>query len=87
MRRRDLLKYLLATPLAATLDLEQLLWVPKPIVVVPALPPIMFHKDAFSFVMNPLILEFQRRHNMLWSATIEQVSRADVIYGLGTKLR
>jgi hypothetical protein len=28
----------LALPIAATLDVEQLLWVPKPIIVVPAMP-------------------------------------------------
>lgn len=33
--RRDFLKILLATPAAATYDFEQLLWVPKPMVVVP----------------------------------------------------
>lgn len=28
MNRRDLLKYLMATPLAATMDYEKLLWIP-----------------------------------------------------------
>jgi len=36
MDRRDFLKILLATPVAATYDFEQLLWVPKPMVIVPA---------------------------------------------------
>lgn len=36
--RRDFLKYLLATPLAMELDVEKLLWVPKPIITVPELP-------------------------------------------------
>ena len=35
MNRRDMLKFLLATPLAATMDFEQLLWVPRPMIVVP----------------------------------------------------
>lgn len=35
--RRDFLRYLLATPLAMTLDVEQLLWVPSPRIVVPGL--------------------------------------------------
>jgi hypothetical protein len=35
MDRRDFLKILLATPIAATYDFEQLLWVPKPTIVVP----------------------------------------------------
>ena len=38
LSRRDWLKQLLALPIAATLDVEKLLWVPKPIVTVPALP-------------------------------------------------
>lgn len=36
--RRDLLKYMLASPMALTLDVEKLLWVPKPMIVVPAMP-------------------------------------------------
>lgn len=36
--RRDLLRILLAAPIAATVDVERLLWVPKPIIVVPAMP-------------------------------------------------
>lgn len=35
--RRDVLRYLLTTPLAATLDYERLLWVPTTQIVVPAL--------------------------------------------------
>lgn len=35
--RRAFLRLLLTTPLAATVDLEQLLWTPRPMVVVPAL--------------------------------------------------
>lgn len=38
MTRRDLLKILLTAPIAATLDVEKLLWVPSPIITVPALP-------------------------------------------------
>lgn len=37
MDRRTFLRFLLATPLAATVDVEALIWVPKPIIVVPAL--------------------------------------------------
>lgn len=36
--RRDILKILLASPIAATVDVEQLLWVPKPIITVPEMP-------------------------------------------------
>lgn len=38
LSRRDLLKALLALPIAASLDVERLLWVPTPQIVVPALP-------------------------------------------------
>ncbi len=38
MQRRDFLKLLLSTPIAAELDVEKLLWVPKPIITVPTLP-------------------------------------------------
>lgn len=46
VNRRDFLKLLLATPLAATVDVEQLLWVPKPIIVVPAMPGYVFYGGA-----------------------------------------
>lgn len=35
MTRRDLLKILLASPAAFAIDYEKLLWIPKPIIVVP----------------------------------------------------
>lgn len=38
MTRRDLLRLLLAAPLAAAVDVEQFLWVPSPMVTVPAMP-------------------------------------------------
>lgn len=38
MDRRTFLRLLLATPLATTVDVEALIWVPKPIIVVPAFP-------------------------------------------------
>lgn len=38
MTRRDLLRALLATPLAETFDVERALWVPRPIVTVSAMP-------------------------------------------------
>ncbi len=54
LTRRDLLRMLLASPIAAAVDVEQLLWTPKPIITVPAMPPrLMFHRDAFAFVMEP----------------------------------
>lgn len=53
MIRRDWLKLLLAAPIAATVDVEKLLWVPKPIVTVPAMP-LAFHPKAFEMVMESL---------------------------------
>lgn len=38
MDRRSFLKFMLATPLAAQFDVEKMLWVPKPMIVVPELP-------------------------------------------------
>ncbi len=38
MNRRGFLTCLLSTAAAATVDFEQLLWVPKPIIIVPAMP-------------------------------------------------
>jgi len=52
--RRQFLKYLLSTPLAATIDYEKLLWVPETRIVVPnlaelpALYGIPYHHDNFS---------------------------------------
>lgn len=47
MTRRDLLRLLLASPVAALVDVEQLLWTPKPIITVPRMP-LTFHPDAFA---------------------------------------
>ncbi len=46
--RRTLLKTLLGLPIALTLDVEQLLWVPKPIVTVPAYPGLITGQILFS---------------------------------------
>lgn len=52
MNRRDLIRLLLAAPIATALDVEKLLWVPKPIVTVPAMP-LAFHPKAFAMAMEP----------------------------------
>lgn len=54
MHRRDFLRLLLSTPIAATLDVEKLLWVPSTQVVVPELPVIYgtigaINRAAYSF--------------------------------------
>ena len=40
MNRRDLLRLLLASVIAEAVDVERLLWVPKPIVSVAAMSPL-----------------------------------------------
>jgi hypothetical protein len=45
MKRRDFLKYLLATPLAAELDVEKLLWIPE-------------KKKIFTYTFHPAQLAF-----------------------------
>ncbi len=88
MTRRDWLKLLLAAPIAATVDVEKLLWVPKPIVTVPAMP-LRFHRHAFNMVWPPVerwevlygfgylrdpkILEAQREYNRAQSILIERL--------------
>jgi hypothetical protein len=55
MNRRAFLSLLAAAGAGATFDPERLLWVPKPIITVPAMPKrLTFHKDAFARVMAPL---------------------------------
>ncbi len=54
MRRRDLLRLLLSTPALALadLDVERLLWVPKPMVVVPAMPALLSEREAMLRMMT-----------------------------------
>lgn len=48
MHRRDFLKYLLATPIAAELDIEKLLWVPEKTIFLPTIV-----NDSIYHVMHP----------------------------------
>lgn len=60
MNRRAFLSWLGGTAagvaLAPTLDLDKLLWIPgeKTIFLPSPRPPLMFHEDAFAFVMQDL---------------------------------
>lgn len=66
LTRRDLLRLLLAAPIAAAVDVEQLLWTPKPIITVPAMP-LAFHPDAFALAMDPMTgvtIRFVQRFNV-----------------------
>ncbi len=57
--RRLFLQFLLGTAAASTVDFEQLLWMPKPIIVVPAMPcigginrsPFLFSKISGAMVV------------------------------------
>lgn len=93
MNRRDLLRLILAAPIAAVVDVERLLWTPKPIITVPAMPyglfnpqadlarqyqtGLMFHRDAFAFIMQDLDLPKILRPFK---------ERVDVVYGIGTRV-
>lgn len=60
MRRREFLKRLLGgaagVAIAATVDVDKILWEPKPMIVVPEMPVprLMFHPDAFRMVVGDL---------------------------------
>jgi hypothetical protein len=58
--RRDLLKILLATPAAALIDYENLLWTPKPIIVVPSIPTGQIVAEMWCKVAVPLPHLFDR---------------------------
>lgn len=72
--RRTFLRTLLSLPIAATVDVEQLLWTPSPMIVVPAYPPLTIAeinavimqsilpglRDQF-FLTSPLV-EYMRAH-------------------------
>ena len=66
MNRRHFLASLLAgsagAAISATFDIEKLLWVPKPMVSVPAMP-LMFNKNAYAFTMEPIqhLLVFHKK--------------------------
>lgn len=50
--RRDFLKFLLASPIAATLDVEKLLWVPTPQIVVPEITKVTIKGGIIHFTFD-----------------------------------
>lgn len=52
MTRRDILRMLLAAPMAATLDVEKLLWVPGQMVSVPAMPMLIPPKPHYGWAVG-----------------------------------
>lgn len=84
MNRRAFLKLLLAAPaIAATVDVEQLLWTPKPMVTVPAMPTgLSFHRDAFCFVSTDMALaDYQRQYNHIISQIAENMGVPSPLVG------
>lgn len=75
MTRRDLMRLLLASAIAEVVDVERLLWTPKPIVTVPALPRMMFHRDAFTLTMETLVDG---------TMSFGPITRYDVLWGVAT---
>lgn len=75
--RRSFLRSLLALPLAAELDLEKLLWVPKPMIVVPRLPSRGLNyaeitEIAYRQVMPGIIDAYFRSNPLLASLQLKQ---------------
>lgn len=64
MTRRGLLKALLMLPVAATLDVEKLLWIPGQMVTVPALS-LSEVNSCLKEVYLPAILNELNRENVL----------------------
>lgn len=50
--RRDFLKFLLASPIAATLDVEKMLWVPTPQIVVPEITKVTIKGGIIHFTYD-----------------------------------
>jgi hypothetical protein len=79
VNRRAFLKWMLAAPaIAATVDVEQLLWMPTPMVTVPAMPTVMFNGHTFTS------LRLVKQYDVF---TDRMVSRMDVLYGVATVQR
>lgn len=104
MDRRSFLAFLSSAAAAlvasSELDIERILWVPKPMVSVPdlAIPTLVFHKDAFAFVTRGLyagdikdyrgfVWNMQRRYNEAVTAHDDIVvqSRRDLDFYSGVQ--
>lgn len=87
MRRRDFLRLLLASPLAATVDVEQLLWTPKPIIVVPAMPRTgtigAIDRATFSFWRNSSIVTAAWEEYVKATPEDNLLTRFHLLRGLG----
>lgn len=66
MNRRDLIRILLASPIAATMDIERLLWMPRPIITVPIMPkviPVIVYGDAKFVLWDGTFEDFDLLHS------------------------
>lgn len=77
--RRSFLRFLLSTPLAAVVDYEQLLWVPKPIIVVPSLS-IAALNNAMERILPGVVDEFFRNDPYLTYLNDRSVRRIRAPY-------
>jgi hypothetical protein len=78
MNRRGFLKFLLSTPLAATIDFEQLLWTPKPIITVPGPVKLASLSEIVAIElerMQPLVKNIFERDDTFY----QMISRGKVI--------
>jgi hypothetical protein len=84
MHRRSFLKWLIAAPaVLATVDVEQLLWTPTPMVTVPAMPTgLSFHRDAFCFVSTDMAVAEYREQ---WPPSGPYVAMRDPVTGISLR--
>lgn len=74
MNRRDFLKFLLAAPVAAELDIEKLLYVPKPMIVVPEFKTFISTSDIIAIEwerMMPKIKDLFERDDFFYRRLIK----------------
>lgn len=67
MTRRDLMRILLASAIAESVDVERLLWVPKPLVTVPTLPLSVTDRPEYGFAFRDQTgssIRFVQRYNV-----------------------
>jgi len=70
MNRRDFIKFLLATPIAATLDVEKLLWIPEKTIFIPSVAnPGLYYSQIIAIELErimPKIKDLFERDNTFY---------------------
>jgi len=88
MNRRDFLRVLLASAVAESLDVEKLLWTPKPIITVPSFSAgvIANWKDGHGYISSPSI-SFTFTFSGVWDDrdTIGKSAAANMIRSIYAK--